>query len=153
MSKHIWSRALYLGLAVAALLTAVSLTGKFVVHSVAAPQAVIIELKSDPVVVAKAKAEASGQQFDPISYRQKLITEQNNFLGQLSAAGINFSQVSVDAPNGPNGEVTRIQFRYNYVFNGLTLAVDSAAVETIRRMGAVKSVHNDEPITMQLDHA
>ena len=153
MSAYLWSKKVYLGLVVAMLAAAVLLTGKFAIHSMAAPQAVIIELKSDPVVVAKAKAAASNQQFDPIAYRQKLLAEQNNFLGQLSAAGISFSQVSVNAPNGPNGEVSNIQFRYNYVFNGLTVAVDSAAVSTIRGMSAVKSVHNDEPITMQLDHA
>lgn len=153
MSRHLWSKKIYLGLIVVMLVAAVLLTGRFAIHSAAAPQAVIIELKSDPVVVAKAKAAASGQQFDAIAYRQKLLAEQNNFLSQLNAAGISFSQVSVAAPNGPNGEVANIQFRYNYVFNGLTLAVDSAAVDTIRGLSAVKSVHNDEPITMQLDHA
>lgn len=138
--------AVTLGLAILA-------TSKFVTRSLAAPQAVIIELKSDPVIVAKAKAEAGNLQFDPLAYRQQLIAEQNNFLNQLSASGINFSVVGVDAPNGPNGEIANITFRYNYVFNGITLAVDSSVVDTIRTMSAVKSVHNDEPITMQLDHA
>lgn len=135
------------------LLVAILATSKFVTRSLAAPQAVIIELKSDPVIVAKTKAEARNLQFDPLAYRQQLIAEQNHFLSQLSASGINFSIVGVDAPNGPNGEIANIQFRYNYVFNGMTLAVDSSVVDTIRTMSAVKSVHNDEPITMQLDHA
>lgn len=137
----------------AMLLAAVLVTSSFITRSLAAPQAVIVELQSDPVVVAKAKTEARGQNFDALAYRQQILTEQNNFLSQLSAAGIQFTTVGVDAPNGPNGEVTNIQFRYNYVFNGLTLAVDPSAVETIRSMTAVKSIHNDEPITMFLDHA
>src|SRR5581483_3806393 len=141
------------GLILIAIVATVIIGGRFAVHTLAAPQAVIVELQSDPVVVAKAKAEAGKQNFDPIAYRQQILTEQNNFLNQLSAAGIQFSTVGVNAPNGPNGEVTNIQFRYNYVFNGITLAVDPAAVDTIRSMSAVKSVHNDEPITMFLDHA
>jgi subtilisin family serine protease len=141
------------GLMLVALIAGAIIGGKFVVGTLAAPQAIIVELKSDPVVVAKAKAEASGQNFDPISYRQQILAEQDNFLSQLSATGVSYTTVGVNAPNGPNGEVTNIQFRYNYVFNGITLAVDSSVVDTIRAMSAVKSVHNDDPITMQLDHA
>src|SRR6185436_10486973 len=138
----------------ASLLMAVAvITSQFVARALAEPQAVIIELKSDPVVVAKTLAEAKNQNFDPLAYQQRLIAEQNQFLSQLSAKGISFTQVAVNAPNGPNGEIANIQFRYNYVFNGLTLAVPSSAIETIRGMSAVKSVHNDEPITMNLDNA
>jgi subtilisin family serine protease len=142
-----------LGVASLLIVAALLVTSRFIVHAIAAPQQVIVELNSNPVVVAKTIAESRGQTFDPMAYRQQLMAEQNNFLSQLSAAGVSYSLVSVDAPNGPNGEVSNIQFRYNYVFNGLTLAVPSSAVETIRGMSAVKSVHNDEPITMQLDHA
>jgi len=141
------------GLVLIAIFAVAIIGGRFAVRTMAAPQAVIVELNSDPVVVAKAKAEAGKQNFDPIAYRQQILAEQNNFLNQLSAAGIPYSVVAVDAPNGPNGEVSNIQFRYNYVFNGLTLAVDPSAVDAIRSMSAVKSVHNDEPITMFLDHA
>ncbi|MDX6445313.1 MAG: hypothetical protein QOH71_2387 [Blastocatellia bacterium] len=153
MSRHRLIKTSILSLAAALLLAATFAVSSFITHTIAAPQPVIVELKSDPVVVAKARAEARGQNFDPLAYRQQLIAEQNQFLNQLSAAGVSFTLAGVDAPNGTNGEVTNIQFRYNYVFNGLSLAVPSSAVETIRGMSAVKSVHNDEPITMQLDHA
>ncbi|MEK6334294.1 MAG: S8 family serine peptidase [Acidobacteriota bacterium] len=135
------------------IVTAVLVTSRFIAHTIAAPQPVIVELRSNPVIVAKTLAEARGQNFDPLAYRQQLIAEQNNFLSQLSAAGVNHSLVSVDAPNGPNGEIANIQFRYNYVFNGVTLAVPASAIDTIRAMSAVKSVHNDEPLTMNLDQA
>ena len=153
MSRSRFVKASLVSLVMAVLVAAILVTGKFVAGTLAAPQAVIVELKSDPVVVAKARAEARGQNFDPLSYKQQLLAEQNNFLNQLSAAGVSFTLANVNAPNGPNGEVSNIQFRYNYVFNGLTLAVPSSAIETIRGMSAVKSVHNDEPITMQLDNA
>src|SRR6266446_6323958 len=138
-----------IGLAAAVLIAAVFAASSFVAHTIAAPQPVIVELQSDPVVVAKALAEARGQNFDPLAYRQQLIAEQNQFLTQLSAAGVSFNLISVDAPNGTNGEVTNIQFRYNYVFNGLTLAVPAEAMKTIEGMSQVKSVHKDEQITMQ----
>jgi subtilisin family serine protease len=142
-----------LSVAAALLIAAIFAASSFIAHTIAAPQPVIVELKSDPVVVAKALAEARGQNFDALTYRQQLIAEQNQFLNQLSAAGVSFNLVSVDAPNGPNGEVTNIQFRYNYVFNGLTLAVPAEAIKTIEGMNQVKSVHKDEQITMQLDNA
>lgn len=148
-----FKKNLTLGLIAIAFIAVVLSVGSFVRRAAAAPQPVIVELKSDPVVVAKAKAEAQGQNFDPLSYRQQLIAEQESFLSQLSAAGISFTLTGVNAPNGPNGEITNIQFRYNYVFNGIALAVPPSAVETIRNMSAVKSVHNDEPMTLNLDNA
>src|ERR1700716_2797113 len=153
MSRNHLIKTSLISLAAAVLIAAVFAASSFVAHTIAAPQPVIVELKSDPVVVAKALAEGRGQNFDPLTYRRQLIAHQNQFFNQLSAAGVSFNLTSVDAPNGTNGEVTNIEFRYNYVFNGLTLAVPSSAVDTIRGMSAVKSVHNDEPITMQLDHA
>ena len=153
MLKHRSRKNLAVGLVVAVLITAGLVVSNFIRHAVAAPQAVIIELNSDPVIVAKTKAEAASQNFDPEAYRQRLLAEQNQFLSQLSAAGISFTQVSVNAPNGPNGEVSTIEIRYNYVFNGLALTVPAESLDTIRGMSAVKSVHNDEVVAPQLDHA
>jgi subtilisin family serine protease len=141
-----------LGVASLLIVAAFFMTGRFIVHTIAAPEPVIVELHSNPVIVAQTIAEAGGQNFDPLAYRQQLIAEQNNFLSQLSAAGVEYSLVSVDAPNGPNGEVSNIQFRYNYVFNGITLAVPAAAIPTIEAMSQVKSVHRDETISMQLNN-
>ena len=153
MSRNRCLRTSAWGLAAALLVVAVWLTSSFIVHTMAAPQPVIVELRSNPVVVAKTLAEAKGQNFDPLTYRQQIISEQNNFLNQLSAAGVQFSLVSVNAPNGPNGEVSNLQFRYNYVFNGVTLAVPDAAIPVIEAMSQVKSVHRDETLTMNLDQA
>ncbi len=113
---------------------------------------VIVELKGDPVVVAKARNEAAGQVFDEQTYKQQVITEQANFLNALSGAGTQFNTISVDAPNGPNGEVSNIEFRFNYVVNGITLAVAESSIETIRNMSQVKAVHMDEKLELHLDN-
>jgi subtilisin family serine protease len=151
MSRN--SKRCIFGLILVTIVAVAIIGGRFATRSLAAPQAVIIELNSDPVVVAKAKAEANKQTFDAVTYRNQILNEQNSLLSQLSSAGIQYSVVAVNAPNGLNGETSNIQFRYNYVFNGITLAVDPSAIETIRSLSTVKSVHNDEPITMQLDQA
>jgi subtilisin family serine protease len=139
---------------VVGLLIAVGLVaGNFIVRSFAAPSAVIVQLKGDPVVVAKAAAAARGQNFDAVAYRQQIVAQQEQFLSQLNAAGIQFNVVSVDAPNGPNGEKSNIAFRFNYVYNGITLAVPDSAIKTIEAMSQVQSVHKDEAISMHLDNA
>jgi len=152
MSRNLFIKMSALTLIVVVLLAASLVAGDLLVRTFAAAQPVIVELKSDPVIVAKAAAEARGQNFDLQAYRQQIIAEQNHFLNQLSAAGVDYNLVSVNAPNGPNGEVSNIQFRFNYVYNGLTLTVPVSAIDTIKGMGQVKSVHIDEPIALHLDN-
>ena len=152
MSRSLFIKMSMLTLVVVMMIIASLAAGDLLVSSFAAPEGVIVQLKSDPVVVAKAAAEARGQNFDVQEYRRQIIAEQERFLDQLRTAGINFTVANVDAPNGPNGEVTNIQFRYNYVLNGLALSVPATAVDTIKSMSMVKSVHKDEPITMHLDN-
>ncbi len=152
MSRSLFMKMSILTVVVVVMIIASMAAGDLLVRTFAAPEGVIVELQREPVIVAKTAAEARGQSFDPTEYRQQIIADQNAFLNQLSAAGIDFTVAGVDAPNGPNGEVANIQFRYNYVFNGLTLMVPSAAIDTIKQMSMVKSVHKDEPITMHLDN-
>ncbi len=152
MSRSLFIKMSVLTLVVVVMIIASLTAGDLLVRTSAATEGVIVQLKSDPVVVAKAAAEARGQNFDAQEYRRQIIAEQEQFLDQLQAAGIDFSIANVDAPNGPNGEVTNIQFRYNYVLNGLALAVPASAVDTIKNMSMVKSVHKDETITMHLDN-
>jgi subtilisin family serine protease/uncharacterized membrane protein YgcG len=153
MSRSRQSRTFVLTIAATLLIVAGLVTTNFVTRTLAAPQSVIVQLKSDPVIVAKTAAEARGQNFDAAAYRQQLIAEQEQFLTQLGAAGIQYSLVSVDAPNGPNGERSNIVFRFNYVYNGLTLAVPAAAIPTIKAMGQVQSVHISEDISLYLEDA
>jgi subtilisin family serine protease len=118
----------------------------------AAVKSYIVELAADPVVVAKARAEAAGREFDEAAYRRQVVAGQDEFLARLSAAGVPFRVVSVDAPNGPNGEVSNIEFRFNYVYNGVTLEVAEAAVPIIEAMSGVKAVHPNGEIFTHLDH-
>ena len=119
----------------------------------AAPGGVIVELTSDPVAVAKFRAEAAGQLFDTEGYRRQIVAEQNDFLARLGAKGVVFTVTGVNAPNGPAGEVSNIPFRFNYVYNGIALTVPEAAIPVIRAMPGVKSVHKDEPVAPHLDRA
>src|SRR5687768_9238410 len=111
MSRNQFIKMSVLTLTVVVLLTASLVATDLISRVIAAPQSVIVQLKSDPVIVAEAAAEARGQNFDAVAYRQQIVAEQDQFLNQLRAAGIDYSQVSVDAPNGPNGEVSNVQFR------------------------------------------
>ena len=150
MKRNIVLRSLVLVLVVA---SAAALLSVWQQRASAAIKPFIVELTGDPVVVAKFRSEAAGQPFDAEAYRQQVVAQQNDFLSRLSAKGVAFNVVSVDAPNGPNGEVSNIQFRFNYVYNGITLAVPASAVPVIEAMEGVKSVHADEGLEMHLDNA
>ena len=113
----------------------------------------IVELSADPVVVAKYRAEAAGQAFDVESYRRQVVAQQNDFLARLAAKGVVFNVVGVDAPNGPAGEVSNIQFRFNYVYNGVTLEVPESALPALKKVEGVAAVHETTPFYPALDRA
>jgi subtilisin family serine protease len=152
MSRSRFNRTAVVGVAVALLMAAALVVSNLVTGASAAAKSVIVQLKGDPVVVAKAAAEAAGREFDEPAYRQQLVSQQDEFLSQLSAAGVQFNLVSVDAPNGPNGEVSRIDFRFNYVYNGVTLAVPEDAIPAIEAMSQVESVQPNSEIELHLDN-
>ncbi|HYH86035.1 MAG TPA: S8 family serine peptidase [Pyrinomonadaceae bacterium] len=152
MKRSKFNRTALFGFAIAALLTAALVVSNFVAGASAAAKSVIVQLKGEPVVVAKAAAEAAGREFDAQAYRQQIVNQQDEFLNQLSAAGIAFNLVSVDAPNGPNGETARIDFRFNYVYNGVTLAVPEDAIPAIEAMSQVQSVQPNGEIELHLDN-
>ncbi|HKQ08320.1 MAG TPA: S8 family serine peptidase [Blastocatellia bacterium] len=112
---------------------------------------IIVQLAGDPVVVAKARAQAAGQSFNADAYRQQVINEQQQFLTRLTAAGVAYTISSVSAPNGPL--TPTIQFRFNYVFNGMALDVPSAAVPTIAALPGVANVTPNSQVKVHLDHA
>ena len=112
---------------------------------------VIVQLAGEPVVVAKYRAETAGRPFDLNAYRQQVVAEQDSFLTRASAAGIDYVVSGVSAPNG---EVTaNIQFRFNYVYNGVTLEVAEAAIPALKGLAGVVAVHKAEEVHPHLDHA
>ena len=131
------------------------LTGRSVLTPTASAQillkSIIVELRGDPVVVAKARAQAAGQSFNADAYRQQVIAEQQQFLNRLTLAGIPYVISSVTAPNGP--VTSTIQFRYNYVFNGIALIVPEQTLPLFSAIEDVYAVFADEPIVPHLDRA
>jgi len=112
---------------------------------------VIVQLTNEPVVVSKYRAKTEGRAFDVEAYRQQVLAEQESFLSRLGAAGVDFVVAGVSAPNG---EVTaNIQFRFNYVYNGVTLEVAEAAIPVIKALDGVQGVHRAEAMYPHLDHA
>ena len=115
----------------------------------------IIELRSDPVVVARAKAQAASRPFNEANYRQQIINEQQQFLNRLTAAAVPHAITSVAAPNGP---LTRtLQYRFNYVFNGITLDLPVSIIDQIfpiiDSLPEVHAIHPNEPVYINLDRA
>lgn len=113
---------------------------------------IIVELKRDPVVVAKTKAQAAGQSFNPNSYRQQVIADQQQFLQRLTLAGVPYRVSSVNAPNGP-GLTPTLEFRFSYVYNGITLEVPAHTLPIISGLTDVLAVHRNDPVRLTLDHA
>src|SRR5205085_2044328 len=110
-----------------------------------------VQLAGDPVVVAKARAAAAGQSFNANTYRQQVINEQQQFLARLTAAGVPYTVSSVTAPNGP--VTPRIEFRFNYVYNGIALDVPEATLPTIAAIQGVAGVFPNSEVVAHLDHA
>jgi subtilisin family serine protease len=117
----------------------------------AALKTVIVELEGEPAVVAKYRAETSGQPFDLAGYRQQLVAAQDAFLARASAAGVNYALSGVEAPNGD--ATASIVFRFNYVYNGVTLEVPAAAVPVLKNLEGVREVHEAETMFPHLDRA
>ena len=144
------SKGILLTLVIGVIAMSVLFVNIFTTDATGGTKSVIVQLNADPVVVAKSKRRSGD--FDEIAYRQQVIAGQDAFLNRLSEAGVIYSLDTVDAPNGPDGEVTNIAFRFNYVFNGLTLTVPESAIPTIEAMEGVKSVEDNTPIQLHLDN-
>lgn len=147
-------------IAVTAILTTSLATGTFSVsHSVLIPsvsaqsalKSIIVELRGDPVVVAKARAQAAGPGFNESAYRQQVLAEQQQFLSRLTLAGVPYTIESVTAPNGP--VTPNIQFRYTHVFNGIVLLVPEQTLPIFATIQEVLAIFPNEPMQSHLDHA
>lgn len=116
-----------------------------------AVKTVIVQLSKEPVVVAKYRAGLEGQSFDPAAYKQQVIAEQDSFLQRVSAAGIAYTVAGVSAPNGP--VTADIKFRFNYVYNGVTLVVPDTAIPLLRNIEGVTGVYEAQEMRPVLDRA
>jgi subtilisin family serine protease len=112
---------------------------------------VIVELSREPVVVAKYRANLEGQAFDANAYRQQVIADQDSFLQRAAAAGVSYTIAGVSAPNG--SVTADIKFRFNYVYNGVTLVVPDAAIPLLKNIQGVKGVYEAEEVHPDLDRS
>ncbi len=115
---------------------------------------VIVELRDDPAAVYKARTEKSGGKVTPEqlqAYRDQLRVNQDQFLNELKSRGISYEIDGVDVPDF-NGKVAgHADFRYTLVYNGVTLLVPPAAVDTIKAMPQVKSVQPNRALRIALE--
>jgi subtilisin family serine protease len=115
---------------------------------------VIIELKDDPAAVWKAKTEKTGGSVSDEqlqNYRNSLKVKQDQFLESLQAQGISYEIDGVDIPNYDGSPAGRADFRFNLVYNGITLKVPAEAIAVIKNMPQVKSVQNNDTLNVLLD--
>lgn len=119
-------------------------------------RSVIVELKTDPGAVWKAKMEKAGQ---PVSdaqlqdYRNSVAAQQNQFLEELQARGINYTIDGVDLKDFAGNAAGRADFRFNLVMNGVTLQVPPSAIKTIEAMPQVKRVVNNTTLRINLNNS
>lgn len=109
-------------------------------------KSVIVELNGDPAAVWKAKTEKQGGSVNEETlqeYRNSVKSAQDELLTQLQSNGIDFDVDGVDIKNFDGSTVTRVDFRFNLVFNGVTLKVPATAIPVIESMPQVKKVHNN----------
>jgi Subtilase family/PA domain len=141
-------------LRIAFILTALIAVVVFVLHdtrtgaagSGAGITSVIVGLRDEPAAAYKARVEKSGGRVTTEAlqqYRDSLRAGQDQFLSDLRARGVNFTVSSVQIPDFNGNPAATVEYRYTLVYNGLTLAVPSAAVETIKSMPQVKNVQQN----------
>lgn len=117
-------------------------------------RSVIVELNGDPAAVWKARQERQGQTVsaDQLqAYRNSIKASQDAFLAALGQRGITYQIDSIDVPNFDGSTAGRADFRFNLVYNGITLKVPTAAIATIKTMPQVKSVQNNDFLRINLD--
>ncbi|HYO62063.1 MAG TPA: S8 family serine peptidase [Pyrinomonadaceae bacterium] len=119
-------------------------------------RSVIVEFKTDPGAVWKAKLEKAGR---PVSdeqlqsYRASLAEQQNQFLAQLRARGVAFSVGGVDLKDFAGNVAGRADYRFNLVMNGITLAVPASAIPVIAAMPQVRRVVENNYLRIQLNNS
>src|SRR5882762_4706554 len=117
---------------------------------------VIVELRDEPGAVYQARAEKSGATVsaDQLqAYRNQLGTKQDQFLNALSASGVTYTVVSRNVKNFDGSLAATVPLRYTLVYDGLALNVPYSAIDAIRAMPNVKSVHPDATLRTELNHS
>src|SRR5688572_17230141 len=143
-----------LALVLAASLLGSAFAGLFSAQAAGLARSVIVEFKAEPGAVWKARLEKSGQKVSDEQlqqYRAGVNAQQNQFLEELKARGIQFTVVGTDLKDFDGNVAGRADHRFNLVMNGITLNVPGAAVKTIEAMPQVKRVVNNAVLQLNLN--
>jgi subtilisin family serine protease len=119
-------------------------------------RSVIIEFKTEPGAVWKARLERSGQTVSDEqlqAYRNSVTSEQNQFLEQLKAQGISYTLDGVDLKDLAGSVAGRADFRFNLVMNGITLNISPAAAKLIEAMPQVRRVVPNTVLSINLNNS
>jgi subtilisin family serine protease len=117
---------------------------------------VIVQLRDDPGAVYQAKtAKAGGSVSDDQlqAYRNQISAKQDQFLNTLSSSGVSYTVVSRDVKNFDGNLAATVPLRYTLVYDGLALNVPYSAIDALRAMPNVKSVHPDATLRTELNHS
>jgi hypothetical protein len=114
--------------------------------------AIYVELTSPaPTAVARYQAAQAGQAFNDTVHRASIASAQDDFLRQLTAAGIPYTVTSTTAIVG-TGQVS-VPDRYSELINAVRLQVAGADVGRIRNNQAVKHISVDTPRYLNLNNS
>jgi subtilisin family serine protease len=147
--------------AVLALILSLTLVNSILVgfirtEAAAIARSVIVEFKTEPAAVWKARQAKAGQNVSDEqlqAYRNSVTAEQNQFLEQLKAQGVSYTIDGVDLKDFAGNVAGHADFRFNLVMNGITLNVAPAAVKAIQAMPQVKRVVPNTVLSLNLNHS
>jgi subtilisin family serine protease len=111
---------------------------------------IFVELKSPaPKAVARFQAKRTGKTFDEALYRAALELAQNDFLQQLTNAGVPYTLTST--PVGVPSGAIQVPDRYTELINAVRLIVAGNDVRRVRANPNVKHITVDVPRQLVLN--
>ncbi len=116
-------------------------------------QSVIVQLKTDPAALYRAKIQKNGgtvsdQQLQ--AYRDQLKASQDQFLLALKSRGVNFTVDSIDIKGFDGASAGTFQYRYTMVLNGIGMTLPKASLSILKSMPDVKNVSPNAAYHVQL---
>ncbi|MGH9787362.1 MAG: S8 family serine peptidase, partial [Candidatus Acidiferrales bacterium] len=144
VNVKVWTRWAVLALAAAGVLLPAA--------TLEAQTPVFVELKSPaPTVVARYEAQQAGQPFDAELHRASIRLAQDNFLNELTAAGVIYQLTNTTALVA--GVEVNVADRYTELINAVRLSVTGEDVRRVRDNPNVAHITVDEPLRLTLDHS
>lgn len=113
---------------------------------------IFVELNSpEPTAVARYQAASAGQPFDADLHRASVRLAQDNFLSDLTAAGIAYTLTNTSVLVG--GSTVAVPDRYTELINAVRLEVAGLDVARIRAHPNVRQITVDVPLRLILNNS